>query len=222
MTYKWKQDNVTQILGADTNGVSKVGSPFIIGTASKFLLQNMQVGKGDFELNLSGYERVGFGVTSEVCVVTCFDGPSITFGDGQNGHALTLAAYSSASNTVTALGQTYQGALPQTFDDPNKIFSVGIYPPDLNGFRGGTSPDHLSLYTSTTLASANLNVGALVAQTFGIPPQLLKDSISGFDYETFGAYVGAAINLEQSLTMRPFILDKVYQLRLLERRRTVP
>lgn len=209
MAYQWRQHVDTLAAGADGIGSSTVGTPFKIGSLSHIDSHTITAGNGDFEAGLSAFANIGVGASLKACFLVC-GSKDFGVGTGQDGLHKTLLDYSSAENRLTVLDQTYTDVLPQTYSDPANLFRVTAYSPDLAGTYQSTSQKVASLYTSTPLVGASFDVGSAIAQAFGIPTDILKGSILGFNYETFGAYLGAAINIEQTIAMVPLIMDQVY------------
>jgi hypothetical protein len=210
LNWTYDQHVDTLIEGADQYRTATVGSTFTIGSLSSFGAYALSTGAGDFETETDAYENIGVGAHLEGCLVGLCHGTDIGIGDGPNGHSTVLAAYSSATNTVTAFGQTYGSALPQTYSDPSNLFSATVYKPDLSGARQGADSHVAALSTTAHLGGVSFDVAAAAAAALGIPSEALKDSILGFHYETIGAYVGAGIDLDQTVVLEPLLVDHIY------------
>ena len=216
LNYSWRQPYVTAVVGADNLRSSVVGTPFTIGTNASFDFSSVSTNSGQFEMGLNSYANIGVGAYLHGCALGICDGTNIGIGNAPNGTNTTIAAYSSATNTATILDQTYTNALPQTYSAPDLAISATVSKLDLSGAntqsksQGTLANGVAELNTSHPAISASVNVASVVAQAVGIPPEALEDSIAGFHYITLGAQIGASVDLNQILLMRPDFVDHVY------------
>ena len=209
LSYQWTQHVDTLVAGADGVGTATVGSTFTIGSNSSFTQHSLATNAGVFQATNDAYANLGAGAHLVGCVVIC-DSTDLGVGTGPNGITAHLLDYNSVANTATILGNTTVGALPQTYASPDNIFSATLSAPDLSGASQSGGANLAALYSSHPLGAGAVDVAAAVGEALGLPPEVFKDSILGFNYETVGAYIGAAINLAQVVVMKPLVLDHLY------------
>jgi PEP-CTERM motif len=157
-------------------------------------------GEGDVQANFDAQIFAGAKLTGRACLAGCIRGTLIDYSIGDPAQ-LRILGYDSTNNSVTFLGNTQTGALPQHYNASGGLpISAELNALNLSGTTANAPA--VSYHTQQRLAGAFLDVAAVLADKLGVPRSFLRGSKFGFDYTTLSANVGVALNAVYDATVR--------------------
>lgn len=203
LSLSWQGQFTTTVTGANNAGGSLEGTPFSVTTHGSLGSTNsLVVDNPSFSADVSAYVKAEGHAQVEGCFIGCA-GIKLKIGNGDYGQSIDLAGYSSYTNTATFLGVKQADALPHTFETGDKVFSATIDRPDLSGTKQNQSTPTLTYESTSKMGDISANLAEAVANYIGVPPDVMKGSEAGFNYELLGVYLGVGLDVKHKIEITP-------------------
>ena len=190
--------------GLDANGRSFA----LINNNSGTSLVKATFGEGDVQANFDTQIYAGARLDGRACFAGCIRGNLLDYDIGDPALVRVLG-YDSTTNSVTFLGDTQTGALPQHYNGGGGLpISAELNALNLSGSTGVAAT--VSYHTEQRFAGAFLDVAAVLADKLNVPRSFLRGSVLGFDYTTISANVGIAVKAVYDATVRVGVATTSY------------